>query len=200
MFRPVANTVQVLLQGDMAGGQIENTFYYKFQAGTLVTVGDLNSLLDSFVTRFASAYTELHNPDILFHTAIARDLTLVAGLQVSRDIYPPIQGGNTGDRLPGNSALSVRRRSAYPGRSFRGRVSLGPFPEAATTKDLVDNSFAPRIVEFGLALLTSFARPSGGTFRAATPSFKLGFSNAIASVVFDLILDSMKTRLTGHGA
>lgn len=199
MFRPVVNTVQVLLKGHMGGQGVLNTFYYKFPGQSPPNAADLTALLNAWVFQFAGAITELYTTDIVFNELVARDLTTAGGLQVSLDINPVIQGGVATDRNPGNSSLSLRRRTPLAGRTNRGRVSLMPFPEAQSQGDTISNGWVTRVTDFAAAMLRDFVKPSGGMFEAATPNFKDGISNVITSIIFDVLLDSMKTRLTGHG-
>lgn len=200
MFHALANTVQVLLKGRHLDSDIMNTYYFKYQAGLVPNEAELRQLLDDFIFQIAAPLTEMLTNVTQFDEAIARDMSAESGVMVSRFINPPIQGGVNLDPVPANSSLGVRRKSALAGRTNRGRVSLPPFPEDRTRGDTIVPLQASLVSAFGAALMTALPRSGGGVFRPSTPNWRDGFSNAIASVVFDVILDSMKTRLTGHGS
>lgn len=126
----VPNAVQVRILSGIAGNSAANVLHARKTAGA--TVGQ--SLAEAVGAAIKSAYTSTlgtvcHSGSGVQRVGV-RDLT-TANQPEYLDTGAPVGGSATGDHMPAGTSICISLVTALSGRSFRGRVYLGGFTEAA---------------------------------------------------------------------
>ncbi len=198
-FQSVPETFELIVQYVCNNVQMVNTFYASKSGGY-----NSSDLSDACEVMF-----DLWEGEMLPQFPVAYILTSVAarGLEDENDIealYNPTDvGGSVGSNpTPNNVAFVVSRRSGLTGRSARGRVYLGPLPQANLQTDenfysatqaalMVDglNTIKVNLAVIGLTEVI-VSRYSDGVKRATGVTF------AVSEYAFtDLRVDSRRDRL-----
>lgn len=199
-FHPIANTVKVVLRGDLNGQQTINTFFYK-QAGTLpITIADIDDLLSDFYVNVVPGIQGCVNTAWRGIELTGRDMTSSTGATSAFPLSGSPVGLRTGAVAPGNVSIGVRRRAGQPGRRYRGRIELPAITEGDLDGDTIITTLRNAILNLIVKLLLDFTTSSGKIMQPAVGSSANGTSSLITAWLFDLISDSQKTRLTAHGS
>jgi hypothetical protein len=199
-FRPVSNTVEVVLKGMRLGHEEINTFYFgKGISGLPISAADIADLLDAFITTVLPKYlatktslytaTELHGSD----------LTTATGAQAHRYLAGTNVGTRTSPSTPGNCSVGLRRSTSTRGRKWHGRIEMGSIAKDDVTNDTISNSLRDAFLNLIIQLLIDIVIPAGITWFNAHASRAAGSSLPIQAWTFDTVTDSQSTRLTGHG-
>lgn len=195
---PQANTVKVALRGYQNGSEVINTFFFKYIAGVHPTTQQMLDLGAAFWSHIAQEYKAWCTDRWRISDLTMTDLGALP--QTGAVYVPPAGNGTNGTNpMPGNSSLGVRRTTAGKGKSYHGRVMLPPPDKGAFVNDLMVGTWITHALNLASLLLDAYPYFGGNVFRPAVGSNKLVGSTAIVSWVFDLVADSMKTRLLTHG-
>lgn len=187
---------------DFAGEACQNSVWFLGPLGTVATVAALNgAMLDNW----SGHVMPLLNPLVRLDSSVAVSWdTDVSPFDV---LVPPglVVGGQVGPCEANNVAFCLSLRTAYRGRSFRGRVYL----PGISTNILADtNHVSPEFA--GLAqeqLYEAFVSLAPEGFTPIVASFRFGGAPRAAGVgtevinviATDTVLDSMRRRLPGRG-
>lgn len=114
-------------------------------------------------------------------------------------VSPEIPGTLTGNIAPGNASVTVSERANLAGRKYRGRLYWPGIPAANVNQDdSVNGAMITLLATFGTQLLAAFNNGAGtgslSIFHRNTNTY-----HAVASIVLEAILDSMRRRLPGRG-
>jgi len=202
-FQSVPNTAELTIVGSKAGQLIVNTFYAQYSSPydlaaltALASVGDTwwNAYMAPLVS---STYTYLRSHVQGLNAAIDFE---------AEDSTHTGDTGSAGDEgTPNNVALSVKRSSAYTGRSARGRIYWPDIPTPSLDgTGFVLAAYAEGVVDALMALRDAIndagrtevivSRYSAGVKRTTAVVFE-----TVQYVVVDYALDSQRGRLPGRG-
>jgi len=203
-FIPVPNVAQVQVHGRIDGQTTINDLYFR-SAGPPVTLAQVQTLglaLDAWVantilTLLSSAWT--------YERVRVRDLTTADSfaLDIADSAGP---GGSGGAFVPQNVAPCVSIRTAFAGRSARGRNYLPGVPQGVITGNTIQALFMSDITIAYNNLLPGgtyepdgwvwsvVSRFTGNAPRAVGVSF-----NVVTALFTDNVVDSQRRRLPGRG-
>jgi len=201
-FQSVPNTIEVDVRGLLFGQKVENTLYLRTTAAP--TAGDVADAAAA-VNGWFVAHPLLHlSTDYIFQSTHAKDLTVEAGAEADDTANAGTTGSEPSASAPGNVSLAVSFRTGLAGRSFRGRNYIPGIPDDFITGNSVGSGTAAAYATDWAALLTALldseftwvvvSRVADGVLR------EFGITTPIVSVIVtDVLLDSMRRRLTGRG-
>jgi hypothetical protein len=195
MFHPVAKTVEVAIQGREGTQARVNVLAYKY-TGAGPSAAELASLGLAIVSTVLPAMEAAASNNVSWQNIHLRDMDNALGATVDYPLVGPYAGTRAVAGAPGNVTLALSKRSAYAGRSFRGRLFMvgpgqGDFPA-----DVATNAYLTLATNLAATLLTVLVT---GRFTPAIASVTQAASNVMVSVVIDAIADSMRRRLAGRG-
>lgn len=202
-FVPAADVAQVELVQLLDGQVIENTLYFQSSADLdIALMGDLaNALLGWWEDAIAPGVSE----SLSLTGITVTDLSTQTSPGIFVPAVPAITGDGTSPALPNNVALCVSFRTAFRGRSARGRNYVAGLQENQTTLSHIDAGVADFFTDAYSQLIGPGAFVGGlqwgvlsrfvnGNERAT------GLFRPITSVtVVDNTLDSQRRRLPGRG-
>lgn len=203
-FIPAPNIIQVEMRCTRNGQKIENRWMFNnggpVSAATLVTIATL-------VWDWAEAtYLPLLSAEILMNEVVATDMSTISGGQYTYAPDATTIGGVGGYDLPNEVSLAVSLRSAFRGRSARGRTYVMSLNDGqmADTNNVLPATATAFAAAFNTlrASAAAIAKPltivsyrSEGVVRPGGPVY-FTVTNA---VVVDTVVDSMKRRKPGVG-
>jgi len=201
-YIPAADTAEVRLIYDTAGGIAENVINFRKSGGW--TLGDLSDLAAAVEDSWETNISPIVAETITLRETVATDISSEHGGQVT-DVGG-ISGGQGNPVLPNNVTFVVSFRTASRGRSYRGRLyhvgitenfvtldSLGDSNAAAFQADY-ENFFADIVTAVAGAEHVIVSRCQSGvwlTVAEVTP---------VTSYFVDSTIDSQRRRLAGRGS
>jgi len=200
---PTPNTACVHVRGTNDGQQTENTFFYEL-AGA-VTQAALDALVVAISNAVVSEWIPLMPPGWSGRQIYAEDLTSGSGLQAFDNTIFGMPGEFDSDTLPNNDTLSIARKSALAGRSFRGRIYWQAMSSGyLVSQNRVASSAAISILNAIAALdeaavLLDWTPVIVSLFSLGAPRAAGVTTPITAWQVVDTILDSRRRRLPGRG-
>jgi len=201
-FQRVPNTAEIVIRGTLGGQNVVNTFYAEFSGG--YDQSDLDELANQVDDWVNDEWLPIISNKYTYNSTDVRGLDQEFDLTSSNNDSTGV-GAISGDAVPNNVTLSIKRRSNFTGRGARGRIFVAGIPEdAVDTPNHISDAFATAMEDALNAmqgyLTTANAvgvivhRISGGTPLATAVVFTL-----IEWVVMDQVIDSMRRRLPGRG-
>lgn len=201
-FVPVPNVAMVEIRGSVDSQDVENTLYFE-KAGTIVD-GDLANIAGNTRTWVTDEWLQAVGSAWQGRELVVTDLTTATSGQVSVSL-----SGETGvieeAIMPNNVTACVSFRTAFRGRSFRGRNYMPAIPISAVTglnelttgyMNNVANRYANLIAN---PILPSWSWVVVSRFTNNAPRTS-GIGTPVVSVIFaDNTVDSMRRRLPGRG-
>lgn len=202
-FQPATNIAQVTVQGRVDGQITINNLYFEVSGGgiTAVNLAQLVSAVDFWAS---DSLAPQLSDDWSYEITTGRDLTVANGVQVTASA--PTPGGVSGEANPNNVAVCVSLRTAFGGRSFRGRNYVPGIPATAVTLNSIDPTFSTNLLVVYNALV------GAGTFEpgwqlVVLSRYTLGNPRAVAlgapvtaCIITRPYVASMRSRAVGHGA
>lgn len=198
----VQDTVQVQVRFVWNAQLVENVFSCRFSSGVF-TAGDLLDLANEIEDRVTTDWLPLMATTVTFTEVYAEawSETLPISATASGANAP---GTASGDSMPGNNALCLSLRSAFAGRSRRGRLYTIGMTEGHQTAGVVTttyrNAWLTAMADLRAALtnlgweMVIVSLYSNGAPRA-TP-----LVTEVQTVIsVDTIVDSQRRRLQGRG-
>ena len=202
-FIPAVGVVQANLHFISTGGDVQNVLHYEAPAAI-----DYDLMMELGAALVDWFDTDLKNSLVTSQALVAvvmTDLTTQNGPTATYTAGLPITGTGGSDPLPANCAITVTKRTAKRGRSYRGRIySLGA-SLGNVNGDLIDNGFVAGLVarwSNAISLTTA-----SGTWPMVVVSRY--HNNApritaeitpVTSMDADNVVDSQRRRLVGRGA
>lgn len=193
VFHPMVNVVEVVLFAERSGEERRNVIHYNY-SGTRPSSGEMLNLLNDVETDIIQYYEDFVALGTRWYQLTARDMTDENGAIASKSINR-ISAGPV-DNLPGAMSLCLTKRTARPGRSFRGRFYLIDLPEDIFNGDDLNVTFIPAINTLITHLLLV---RQAGRFTPAVGSRKLQGGTAIQAITYDLVADTQTRRGKGRG-
>jgi hypothetical protein len=208
-FIPVANVAEAEVRMLLDAQHVENTLYFLYTAPpdgpTLLSLG--NALISWWTTNRAP----LAPASVVLSEVVCTDLSSATGAQATAVPLASTPGTMGSPVLPSNDSFTISFRTAFRGRSFRGRnymVGLGTTQVAGNNLVL---GYADAFVS-AYEALPALATAEGCTwvvvsrYSGIDPVTKkpipraAGIATPIDTVLYtDLVVDSQRRRLPGRG-
>jgi len=203
-FIPVSDTAQVRIEGRVDNQQTINDLYFRHSTGAIAQA-DIQALASAMATWYGGSMCPLLNEAWQGVATHARDLSSELGFVADQSMVGT-NGTVTGEAAPNNCTMSVSIRSAFPGRSFRGRNYVPVLTNSQVTGNNIDADWAQSVVDaYALLLFGGGALPGGwvwvvvSRFSGGLPRPDGVFSEVFSVRVVDLVVDSQRRRLPGRG-
>lgn len=143
--------------------------------------------------------------DLTLREIVVTDLTAADAGTVTVPVTTPTAGTVGSQSLPGNCAFCVSLRSAFRGRSSRGRIFIAGLPESSTSLGRVDAGLAAEYVAAIEAMreleddpnpwsLMIVSKRHNNAWRTEAAQFQVQ-----AVTMVDTVIDSQRRRLIGRG-
>lgn len=202
-FIPVPGTAQVEAVFSLDGQVVENVLFYQ---GTDLSETSLAALLDAVNAAIRSQVLPLLHSTLQLLRVVGQIIDVADGLTALSVTSLPASGGAGGTSLPSNVAVCVSKRTAFSGRSFRGRNYIPGIPSAQRSGvNELESSFVSSIraaweVVLDAGVDDGWVPVVVSRFHAGAPRVT-GVATPITGViVVDNIIDSQRRRLPGRGA
>lgn len=197
-FHPVPQTVEIKFKGDRSGDPRITVFHYRYgpAGGPRPTDAELDDLLASIIANVHNRFILMCTPGTRWTSVTAQDIHDAAGRFRERVLNPILTGARAGDSLPGNVQLCLAKKGAGATRASRGRMFIPDLMEGDQSDSNIGTALQPLVLDLAAALLLS--RGSLRNFVPVVASKKYQLFSTLLGVTFDLITDSMRTRLKGH--
>ena len=208
-FVPVPNTVMVEVRCELDGQQIENTLYFSkpdgWNAETGIALG--GDILTWWTTLMSVPLADAVNLVEIYVT----DLSSATGFAVSQPAPVPAPSGDVAlPAGPNQNALCVSFKTAFRGRSFRGRNYVSGYArEDVSSNDLSVTRTAETLAAYnGLFPIANawggdwvvVSRYSGKLPNGDPAPRVTGIATPITAVVaVDRTIDSQRRRTPGRG-
>lgn len=201
----VGLTARVELFYTLAGQRIENVFH--FRADVTFDALEMLALGAGMFGEWETNMMPLLSADLVLRSARITDLSTLSGPSLFFIPTAPVPGGAGTNALPNNCALVVTQRTAFRGRSFRGRTYIPGIAEEDVAGSVVTDAKAALIRAAqqtsteNAALISPGWTPvvvslvSGGAYRPAgviTP--------IVAWEMTDTVVDSQRRRSPRRGS
>lgn len=203
-FIPVENTAHVRVEGRVDNQQVINDLYFRHTTGP-IAAADIQALASAIAAWGVGFYAPFLNEAWTGVKVAARDLTTALGFVAEASLAGAV-GGVTGEAAPNNCTMAVSFRTAFAGRSFRGRNYVPCLTNSQVTGNNIDADWAQSVVDAYSELLFGGGSLPGGwvwvvvsRFTNLEPRVAGLFNEVFAVVVSDLIVDSQRRRLPGRG-
>lgn len=201
-FIPAANCVQVEMVYRWDNQIVQNVLHYVLEAPW--SVGEMEELAAGIVTVWDAAWQPITPSNVTLISIRVVDLSSAEAPVVEWVTGLPLNGGSGSPSLPNNVTLAITKRTAFRGRSRRGRVYQIGLEEGAVTGNTVDSAkvaqyianweaLNPITVGASEAIMVVASFYSDGSARSSallTPI--IGFTS-------DGLVDSQRRRLPGRG-
>jgi hypothetical protein len=199
-FIPVPQTGQFNIRATYFGIEVENVLNF-FHIGGPISPALLASGAAVLAAQWASGVMQNLSVSYILREIHAVDLSSASGA-IATDTS---EAGATGalldtPGLPGNIAFCVSFRTAFRGRSFRGRTYLCGLTESRVTENLVPLSWANAVIE-DFDNLSAAMTTEGWTlsvvsrFTGGAPRVE-GIHTPVSNILFtDLRVDTQRRRL-----
>ena len=201
-FVPVPNGAEFIVRGVIEGQEVINTFY-----ATKVGAWDVTELISA-----AAALGVLWHDQVLPHLGAAysflgvhgRDLRTSVGFECDVNASAGV-GSASGQTLPNNVAIALKRISGLSGRSSRGRIFLSGLTDASLTgTNEINVGVASALVAAVNGLAAAWAAVDWTEVIVSRVHDGVPLSTAVVYTVVEylvsnLVLDSMRRRLPGRG-
>jgi len=203
-FIPVADVAHVRIEGRMDNQQTVNDLYFRHTTGP-IAAADLQGLVVAASTWVISFLAPTLNEGWSGVKCAGRDLTSALGF-VAESGLVGVVGGTAGEAAPNNCSMAVSFRTAFAGRSFRGRNYVPCLTNSQVNGNNIDADWAQSVVDaYSELLFGGGSLPAGwvwvvvSRFTNNEPRVAGLFNEVFAVTVTDLIVDSQRRRLPGRG-
>src|SRR5512145_987200 len=201
-FIPVPNAAQVVINQRLHGEEVVNVLHFARSGGfPLASLGALATLVS---TNWVSEVLPNLSADLTLESVVARDLSVADGQQAVQAVSPAEAGGIGQAALPGNVAYVITHRTAFIGRSRRGRTYLAGLGEDDVTANTFLTVRADALATAFNTLRTELA--GAGFFFCIVSRYTNGAPRATGittavdvSVARDYTVDTQRGRLRGTG-
>lgn len=202
-FVPFANTAQVNVRGRLDGQRCENTLYFTAVDGPF-TPSLLANLAETIKDTWAAELQPLKSSTCTMVEVFAFDLSTEGSFGYTAVPTTPISGEAGAAPLPNNVSLAVSFRSAFRGRSGRGRNYWYGLVEDQFAGNNATGAIQTAILAgydtlFAAALGEGYVHVVASRFHDNLPR-AVGVTFPVNAVVItDSVLDSQRRRLPGRG-
>lgn len=203
-FVPVPDGALVEIVATLDGQVCENTLWFQssgdFNASDLLDLG--NGVLEWWGAQMAPGISD----QVSITGANVTDMRTQTGPGVFVLPAAPMAGEGTSPPLPNNVALCISFRTAFRGRSARGRNYIFGLQENQSTKSHVDAGVTDFFQDAYATMIGAGTLVAGwqwsvvSRITAGNPRTSALVRPVIAAVIVDPVLDSQRRRLPGRGA
>jgi len=173
-----------------------NTFHIVRSDGAVLGVADLANINAVFADWWLNSYRLGVKSVIVGSRIVATKLDPAAPIQDTLSIAAPGSYAS-GTPLPADVSAAVSWRTGLAGRKFRGRFfDFGVPSDAANLNDTMTGSYITNLTAIGTYLLTHLATAG---LKAVIFHRSANTYTAVAGLVVDQLIDSMRMRLAGRG-
>jgi hypothetical protein len=206
VFQPVDKTIELTVQGTLAGELVENKYYAQGAmaiTGPMVTA--LAAVLDTWVN---GSMLALLPTNYIYTRSIARDLTVEASFEAVNITHSGATGAISTAVAPNNVTLAIHRYTGLSGKKAKSRVYWpGISDSALATANTVTSTFGGAVIGALDTLRAAILLDSSNTWtygyvQRVLNGVKLSagvFVEVFFHTLTDFIIDSMRDRLPGHG-
>lgn len=201
-FIPVANTVMAELRMTLDGQNVENTLYFEYAA--VPSGPTMIQLAEFLIDWWENHYRELCGLGVQLREVFITDLTTPTGGAVGVAPDAALIGNVASPELPSNVTIAVSFRTAFRGRSFRGRNYFVGLTEGQVVQNQVDTSVLNSL-KAAYDVIRTTVSTIGATwvvvsrFTNNAPRIA-GVTTPVESVtITDSVIDSQRGRLPGRG-
>ena len=201
-FIPVPQVVQVELIFNHSGEICENVIHYTSPVEP--TTASMSLLGQQIVDWYAVNAKDQFPSTTQLQNVKLTDLTTQNSEVVNYAVSLPMVGTRVGAALPNNVALTITKRTARRGRSYRGRLYHMGLTEADVTGNTVTPAVVTSIVNDYLLLLTRTTADGGYTMVVVSRQLnnvvrEVGVVEPVTGMTSDGVVDSQRRRLPGRG-
>jgi hypothetical protein len=204
-FIPCYQTCQVELRYSCFGQDVENTLYFRREAGLEET--HVHAIVNGITDWWYERMRQYHHSSLTMREVYGRDMSTQEGYHYANTDYFGYAGTRTsGYCSPLNVAFSISFRSGYVGRTMRGRNYVTAISTADITGNSVTTAYANNIKAAYEYLLTPGTYYPSACYWAVCSRYFNGaprlaghVTPIISVVVVDEYVDSQRGRLTGRG-
>lgn len=203
-FIPVPTVAQAQIFGRIDAQTTINNLYFVSE-GPPITPGQLATLALGLADWYSSTVLTFLSSAFAFERVHVRDLTTQAGF-VAEDSNGAGPGGAGGAFVPNNVAPAISFRSAFAGRSGRGRNYIPGTPQSVVAGNTMAPGWMADLVAAYQQLLPSGSLKPVGWSWVVVSRFTLnaprpaGVAFPVQTVLFtDTTVDSQRRRLPGRG-
>jgi len=199
VFHPVQNTAEVKFIGDRAGDPRITTLHYRYGpiGGPRPTTEELQDLAHAVRVGVLPFIVQCVTPGTRWTKTTARDIHDANGAYAEEVLNPIVVGGRANQgALPGNVQIHLAKKSSDPRKRGRGGMFLMDLAKVDIEDSNVLSSLQPLLIDLGVQLMLN--RGALRNFVAVVASKKFGTFAPIVGILFDLVSDSMRTRLKNH--
>lgn len=197
VFHPVHDTVEVVMFASRNGEERRNIIHYNYGQTPVPhrpTVTELTNLLNDVVANIIDQQENFTSTGTVWYQVTARDIHDATGNMASLNITR-LAGGPI-DNMPGAVSHCLTKRTAIPGRSYRGRYYLFDLPEDYFNGDDLN---AVYIIPINALIRELLLPRQAGMFVPAVASRKMLVSTPITAFTYDLVADTQVRRGKGRG-
>lgn len=198
-FIPVPEAASVVVHQTLFGVPVNNVLGFARSGGWDAT--SLGDLADQVGTHWFNNFLPNLSSDLTLDSVTARDLSVADGVQAVNAVDPPLPGLVAAPSMSGNVAFVITHRTAFIGRSRRGRSYIAGLAETHVTANLFATAQADALAAAFNTMRTSLAalgyffcvisRYTGGAPRTT------GITTAVSvSETRDYRVDTQRGRLT----
>lgn len=201
-FIPVQQCVQAQLRLTFQSQEVENVLHFRTAAAP--TGADLAAIAEGVEDWWVTNIAPLVPTSVVYREVYATDQTSATGATFTASGASGTTGGLTLTEEPNNVTLAISLRTAFRGRSFRGRIYHIGFGQL----QVVDNEVTPSHVAALNAAYSELLQTTnfGGNALAVASRYSnnaprvLGICTEVTDVVIaDTVVDSQRRRLPGRG-
>jgi len=202
-YVPAANTCKAELVYNWDGQIVENVLFYTPQATlTLALMNELGAYLVNWFN--VTMKGQLPTTISLINVRLT-DLTTQTAPVANYATGLPIAGTSASPSLPNNCALVITKRTAFRGRSYRGRIYHPGLMEADVTNSQVSSGKVTTLLA-AYNLIRLFTNLGTDWVMSNVSLVSGGFARVVAEVKpvvsfdSDGRVDSQRRRLPGRGS
>lgn len=198
-FIPLPRGIKITFGFDLRGVPVSITIHVRAPAD--VTYTDLANAAQIMKTWWDNtAYANFSN-DLIPRVIEVTDVSQQPAEQFQETSFTQTTGGAATDALPSNVAVVISNRTAFIGRSYRGRTYLPGIPANAQTDNVLNGTAKTNIENMWGALLNAFGNAGMPVVIASYQNNLSSRETAVATLVTNAFVDTqVKTQRRRLGA
>jgi hypothetical protein len=201
---PASGVFRAVLQYRQDGQELRNILHFSAAVGIL-PIGSAG-LADALEIWWRANLKPLQSTAIALNAILVQDLGPDAPPAHLRVVTAPVTGTLAGASLPNSVTIAMSLRTAFAGRSFRGRIYHPGMPSSQVTGNNVNAATLTSL----LVAYRELINPSGGFWTNAKQLGVLSYYSGgavretpvftpVTEVLSDGIIDNQRRRLPGRG-